>query len=199
MISPDEQLAFFPIQTVANSPASKTAAVLLANQYLLPIGFEIINGVPVSAGGFEIPIDFRKTEFPPFFAVVTGLSEIAENGSAPAGSAARITGRWSDAYVTPVVKLWLAKPLPASFDLTITARGGGPNAGKPLQIKIGKQIKELNFGADMETKTVSFELDGKYQTIELKPYQPFVPARRWGTSDIRKLGVEFEQVLISTK
>jgi hypothetical protein len=42
-------------------------------------------------------------------------------------------------------------------------------------------------------------LDGKFQTIEFKPYQPFVPARRWGTSDIRKLGVEFEKVLISVK
>lgn len=114
-------------------------------------------------------------------------------------SATRITGRWSDAYVAPVAKLWLAKPLPPSFNLTITARGGGPNADKPLQIKIGKQIKELSFGAVMQTKTIRFALDGKFQTIELKPYQPFVPARRWGTSDIRKLGVEFEQILISVK
>jgi hypothetical protein len=89
--------------------------------------------------------------------------------------------------------------LPPTFKLTITARGGGPNADQPLQIKIGKQVKELSFGADMQTKTVSFELDGKFQTIEFKPYQPFVPARRWGTSDIRKLGVEFEKVLISVK
>jgi phosphoglycerol transferase len=199
MVSPDKQLSFFPIQAGANLPTSKAAALVLANQYLLPIGFEIVDGMPVSAGGFEIPIDFRKTDFPPFFAGVTGLSEIAEDGSVPVGSATRITGRWSDAYVTPVVKLWLAKPLPASFDLTITARGGGPNADKPLQIKIGKQVKELSFAADMQTKTVHFDLDDKFQTIELKPYQPFVPARRWGTSDIRKLGVEFEQVLISTK
>jgi phosphoglycerol transferase len=198
IVSSDKQLSFFPIQAGANLPTSKTAAVALANQFLLPIGFEIINGVPVSAGGFEIPIDFRKTEFPPFFAGVTGLAEIAEDGSVP-GSATRITGRWSDAYVAPVVKLWLAKPLPPSFNLTVTARGGGPNADKPLQIKIGKQIKELSFGADMQTKTVNFEIEGKLQTIELKPYQPFVPARRWGTSDVRKLGVEFEQMLISTQ
>jgi phosphoglycerol transferase len=199
LVSPDKQLSFFPVQTGANLSTSKTAALVLANQYLLPIGFEIIDGMPVSAGGFEIPIDFRKTEFPPFFAGVTGLAEIAEDGSVPVGSTNRITGRWSDAYVAPVVKMWLAKPLPDSFDLTVTARGGGPNADKPLQIKIGKQVKELSFGADMQTKTVHFDLDGKFQTIELKPYQPFVPARRWGTSDIRKLGVEFEQVLISTK
>ena len=71
-VSPDKQLSFFPIQAGVNLPTSKTAAVALANQYLLPIGFEIINGVPVSAGGFESPIVFRKTEFPPFFAGVTG-------------------------------------------------------------------------------------------------------------------------------
>ncbi len=204
MVSPDKQLSFFPIQAGAGLPlsqlsATKNAALAMANQYLLPIGFEIVNGVPVVAGGFETPIDFRKTEFPPFVVGVTGLAEIAENGSAPAGSAARITGRWSDAYVAPFVKLWLAKPLPPAFKLTITARGGGPNADKPLQIKIGKQVEEVSFGADMQTKTVSFELDGKFQNIEFRPYQPFVPARRWGTSDIRKLGVEFEQIVISTK
>ena len=204
LVSPDKQLSFFPIQDRANLPlsklqAAKNAALALANQYLLPIGFEIVNGVPVAAGGFETPVDFRKTEFPPFVVGVTGLSDIAEDGSAPDGSAAGITGRWSDAYVAPFVKLWLAKPLPRTFKLTITARGGGPNAGKPLQIKIGKQVKELIFGADMQTQTVSFELDGKFQTIEFKPYQPFVPARRWGTSDIRKLGVEFERLVISAE
>jgi phosphoglycerol transferase len=199
-VSKDKQLSFFPIQAGANLPVTRAAAVTLANQYLLPIGFEIVNGVPVAASGFEVPIDLRTTEFPPFVAGVTGLSELSENGSAPVGSAARFTGRWSDAYVAPVVKLWLAKPLPAKFNLTITARGGGPNADKPLQIKIGKQVKELSFGAEMQTKTVSFELDGKFQTIEFKPYQPFVPARRWvGASDVRKLGVEFEKVLISVK
>jgi hypothetical protein len=39
----------------------------------------------------------------------------------------------------------------------------------------------------------------KIRSIEFKPYQPFVPARRWGTSDIRKLGVEFEQLIIAEK
>lgn len=199
LISSDKQLSFFPIQAGANLPATKAAAVALANQYLLPIGFEIVDGIPVAAGGFETPVDFRKTEFPPFVVGVTGLAEISEDGSAPLSSTARITGRWSDAYVAPVVKLWLAKPLPPTFNLTITARGAGPNADQPLQIKIGKHVKELSFGADMQTKTVIFELDGKFQTIEFKPYQPFVPARRWGTSDIRKLGVEFEQIVISVK
>ena len=204
LVSQDKQLSFFPLQDGANLPlsklpATKNVAIALANQYLLPIGFEIVNGVPVAAGGFETPVDFRKTEFPPFVVGVTGLSEITEDGSAPLGSVARISGRWSDAYVAPSVKLWLAKTLPPVFKLTITARGGGPNADQPLQIKIGKQVKELSFGADMQTKTVNFELDGKFQTIEFKPYQPFVPARRWGTSDIRKLGVEFEQLVITTK
>jgi phosphoglycerol transferase len=199
LVSSDKQLSFFPIQAGAKLPVTKAVAVALANQYLLPIGFEIVDGIPVAAGGFETPVDFRKTEFPPFVVGVTGLSEASKDGSAPLDSTARITGRWSDAYVAPLVKLWLAKPLPRTFKLTITARGGGPNADQPLQIKIGKQVKELSFGADMQTKTVSFELDGKFQTIEFKPYQPFVPARRWGTSDIRKLGVEFEQIVISTK
>ncbi|MEY4912099.1 MAG: hypothetical protein RL761_1762, partial [Pseudomonadota bacterium] len=80
IVSSDKQLSFFPLQAGAKLPASKSAAVALANQYLLPIGFEIINGVPVTAGGFEAPIDLRQTEFPPFVVGITGLSELSENG-----------------------------------------------------------------------------------------------------------------------
>jgi phosphoglycerol transferase len=208
IVSGDKNLVFIPLYHdhptgltgKADIAAEKTEDLAEANAHLLKNGFEIKDGIPVYAGGFDEAIDFRDNEFPVFVTGVTGLAEIAENGSAPIGSAARVTGRWSDAYVAPVVKLWLAKPLPAKFNLTITARGGGPNADKPLQIKIGKQVKELNFGAEMQTKTIPFELDGKFQTIEFKPYQPFVPARRWaGASDVRKLGVEFEKVLISAK
>jgi phosphoglycerol transferase len=200
LMSSDQHLTFFTIQAYPNLQASKAAALGQANQYLLPIGFEIRNGIPVVAGGFDGAIDFRKTEFPPFVTGVTGLAKISEDISAPVDSSGgrRGTGRWSDAYVAPAVKLWLAKPLPPKFNLTITARGGGPNADKPLQIKIGKQVKEVSFGAEMQTKTVSFEHLDKAQVIEFKPYQPFVPARRWGTSDIRKLGVEFEQMTISS-
>lgn len=200
IISNDKQLSFYPLQSNDDSESSKKENLALANQYILPIGFEIVNGIPVAAGSFEESVDFKTAEFPAFVMGVTGLSEVSENLAAPVNSEMRFTGRWSDANIAPVVKLWLAKPLPIKFNLTITARGGGPNADKPLQIKIGKQVKELIFGADMQTKTVAFELDGKFQIIEFKPYQPFVPARRWlGASDVRKLGVEFEKVLISVK
>jgi phosphoglycerol transferase len=208
IVSEDKNLVFIPLHhdhptgltNLADIAAAKAEDLAEANAHLLKNGFQIQNGIPVYAGGFDEAIDFRDNELPVFVTGVTGLAEMSENGAAPVGSAARMTGRWSDAYVAPVVKLWLAKPLPAKFNLTITARGGGPNADKPLQIKIGKQVKELSFGADMQTKTVSFELDGTFQTIEFKPYQPFVPARRWvGASDVRKLGVEFEKVLISVK
>jgi phosphoglycerol transferase len=207
IVSEDKNLVFIPLYhdhptgltDKAEIAAEKAEDLAEANAHLLKNGFEIQNGVPVYAGGFDDAIDFRDNELPIFVIGVTGLSDLSENGTAPVGSTARLTGRWSDAYAAPVVKLWLAKPLPAKLNLTITARGGGPNAGKPLQIKIGKQVKELVFGADMQTKTVNFELDGKFQSIEFKPYQPFVPARRWGASDTRKLGVEFEQVRISVK
>jgi hypothetical protein len=74
--------------------------------------------------------------------------------------------------------------------------GAGPNADKPLQIKVGKQTKELTFGSEFETKAVSFELTEPVYKIEFKPFDPFSPARRWGTSDDRLLGVQFEQIAI---
>jgi phosphoglycerol transferase len=195
--SGDQHIVFYSLPAKANMRLSSAQALAQANRYLLPIGFEIVNGVPVTAGGFEDVIDFRTSDFPPFMVGVTGLAVPAENLAEPIGSAARMTGRWSNAYMAPAVKLWLAKPLPAKLTLAITARGGGPNAGQPLQIKIGKQTKELIFGADMQTKTIEFELTEQVRSIEFKPYQPFVPARRWGDADVRKLGVEFQQIKIS--
>lgn len=183
LVSKDEQLSFSPLGTDMKD-------VALADRYLLPIGFQLVDGIPVPAGGFEEAIDLRKSELPAYVGRITGLSGITVLGD-------QLVGRWSDANQAKHVTVWLAKPLPSKLTLTVRALGAGPNAGKPLQIKIGKQIKELVFGSEFESKSISFELAEPSYKIEFKPYDPFSPARRWGTSDSRLLGVEFEQISIT--
>ena len=185
LVSQDEQLSFSHL-------GAGNADVALADRYLLPIGFKLINGIPVPAGGFEEVIDLRKSELPAYVGGITGLSGITVLGG-------QLVGRWSDANQAKHVTVWFAKPLPNKLTLTVRALGAGPNAGKPLQIKVGKQTKELIFGSEFETKSVSFDLTEPNYKVEFKPYDPFSPARRWGTNDNRLLGVEFEQISITPR
>ena len=184
LVSQDSQLSFSYLGVGVKNLA-------LADSYLLPIGFKLVNGIPVPAGGFEEVIDLRKSELPAYVGRITGLSGITVLGD-------QLVGRWSDASQARRVTVWLAKPLPSKLTLTVRALGAGPNAGKPLQIKIGKQIKELIFDSEFENKSVSFELTEAAYKIEFKPYDPFSPARRWGTDDYRLLGVEFQQISIAS-
>jgi hypothetical protein len=198
LISNDQQLVFLPLKIsneVTGTSPMYSGKMAQANAFLLPIGYKLVNGVPVQTeGGFELPIDLRKDnpDFPPYLGNVTGLADIAIiNGSR--------LGRWSDALVAKTVTVFLAKPLPKKFTLEIRAHAAGLNTVKPMQIKIGKQTKELTFGSEFETKTVDFELDEDAYKIEFKPADPFSPARRWGSGDIRLIAVLFQQLQIVPK
>ena len=187
--SQDNMLSFFKFEKTDANLKTLAVNIVQINSYLNPIGFEWGKDRPVFSAAFDGVIDFRKSDFPSYLGSVTGLSGISSvNGL--------FTGRWSDAYRAKRVTLWLAKPLPAKFSLIITAQAGGPNAGQPLQIKVGKQIKDVVFDAKFETKTVTFETTAPIYKIEFKPFLPFSPARRWGSDDTRLLGVEFQKIAI---
>jgi phosphoglycerol transferase len=188
LVSKDQQLSF----TSLKSSATTSEKLMQANAYLLPIGFKLVNGIPVQTeGGFETPIDLRENDpdLPVYVGGVTGLAGISiENGIR--------VGRWSDALVAKRVTLWIAKPLPKKFTLHIRAHAAGLNVGKPMQIKIGKQTKDIIFGSEFETKSVSFEVDEPVYKIEFKPADPFSPARRWGYGDTNLIAILFQQIQI---
>jgi phosphoglycerol transferase len=197
LVSKDKQLTFTPlkpveVQTTGDAKQSE-AAVLLANTYLKPIGFQIENGIPIQTdGGFEEPLDFRKSEldFPHYVSRVTGLAglTVVDGG---------YVGRYSDAMEAKAVTVWLSKPLPKKFKLQLHAEAAGPNAGKPLKIKVGKQIKEVVLSDKFTTQIVSFEITDKVRKIEFIPAEPFSPMRRWGAADKRFVAVHFQQLTIT--
>ena len=196
MVSKDAQLSFTPIKPL-NTQASTTeesnlASASLADSYLKPIGFKLQNGIPVQTeGGFEEALDLRKSnlDLPYYVGSVTGLSGFTVvNGENE--------GRFSDAMEAKRVTVWLSKPLPKKFTLQIRAEAAGPNAGKPLKVKIGKQVKEVVFGDKFSTESVAFETSESVYKIEFIPAEPFSPARRWGAGDTRFLAVNFQLITI---
>ena len=188
LVSNDSQLVFLPLKpSVLNQEE-----LARANALILPIGYKLVNGVPVQLeGGFDDPIDLRKDDpdMPVYLGGMTGLSGISITNEGR-------MGRWSNALHAKRVTVWLAKPLPKKFTLQIRAQAAGLNAGKPMQVKIGKQTKDIIFGSEFETKSVSFEIEEPIYKIEFKPADPFSPARRWGYGDTGLIAVLFQQILI---
>ena len=188
LVSKDSQIIFLPLKPYVLNQEE----LAKANAYIQPIGYKLVNGVPVQLeGGFEDPIDLRKDDpdMPVYVGGFSGLSGIS------IGNEGRV-GRWSDALFAKRVTVWLAKPLPKKFTLQIRAQAAGLNAGKPMQVKIGKQTKVIIFGSEFETKSVSFEVNEPIYKIEFKPADPFSPARRWGYGDTGLIAVLFQQILI---
>jgi phosphoglycerol transferase len=197
LVSKDQQLTFTPLKPIevltAEDAKPSEAAVLLANNYLKPIGFQLKNGIPIQTdGGFEEPLDFRKSEldFPHYVGRVTGLAGFsAVNGV--------YVGRYSDAMEAKKVTIWLSKPLPKKFKLQLHAEAAGPNAGKPLKIKVGTQTKEITLSDKFSTQSIVFDTNESVQKIVFMPAEPFSPARRWGASDKRFVAVHFQQLTIT--
>jgi phosphoglycerol transferase len=197
IVSKDDQLSFTPIKHLS-TPSSKAeeldaSSATLVDGYLKPIGFKLQNRIPVQIeGGFEEPLDLRKSnlDFPHYVGRVTGLSSITViNGTH--------LGRFSDAMEAKRVTVWLSKPLPKKFTLQIRAEAAGSNAGKPLKVKIGKQVKEIVISDKFTDQSVSFETSESVYKIEFIPADPFSPARRWGAGDTRFLAVHFQQIAIT--
>jgi phosphoglycerol transferase len=190
LTSSDNQLVFFPLK----SNLVTASSIAKANLYLQPIGYVLVNGIPQQLeGGFDTAIDLRKDDpdMPYYYGGVTGVAGISiSNGER--------LGRWSDALKAKHVTVWLAKPLPKKFQLQVTAQAAGLNTVKPMQIKIGDQTKELLFGSEFETKSVSFEINKPIYKIEFIPADPFSPARRWGSGVNDLIAIHFQKIRIQS-
>ena len=189
MESKDRELLFYRLADQRKEAISDAENLVLAKDYLKTIGFDFNNGKPVLIGNFEGLIDLREETLHRDVAGTTGMSGISvENG-------ARV-GRWSDAYLGPKVVFWLAKPLAKRITVVLRARAAGPNFQKPLEIKIGKQVQKIVLTNTFEDHMVSFDLAKHESKIEFTPFEPFVPAKKWGGNDYRLVAVEFESLNI---
>lgn len=110
---------------------------------------------------------------------VTGLSFIEPWG-----------GRWSDANLLPTVTVQYLEPLPAAFDLTLTARAFGKNSQKPFTVKVGDRTQQITLTNADSTLKIHFTNPAQSRTVEILPPAPEETAE--GAIDgfaARKLGI----------
>lgn len=81
-------------------------------------------------------------------------------------------GRWSNAQLGNEVKIEYNAPLPEKFDLVITAKAFGPNANKPIPVRVGDKEQTLTLGNDVSTTTLHFENPSRSNTLVIVPPAP---------------------------
>ena len=81
-------------------------------------------------------------------------------------------GRWSNAQLGNEVKIEYNAPLPEKFDLVITAKAFGPNANKPIPVRVGNKEQVLTLGNDVSTTTLHFENPSRSNTLVIVPPEP---------------------------
>ena len=81
-------------------------------------------------------------------------------------------GRWSNAQLAETVKIEYRDPLPEKFDLVITAKAFGPNAGQPIPVRVGGQEQPLMLGHDVTTTTLHFDNPSRSNVLEIIPPAP---------------------------
>ena len=81
-------------------------------------------------------------------------------------------GRWSNANLAPEVSIEYVDPLPARFDLVITARAFGPNAHRPIPVRVGDQQQLLTLDETLSTTTLHFTNPSGAHTLSIAPPVP---------------------------
>lgn len=81
-------------------------------------------------------------------------------------------GRWSNAQLGQEVKIEYQHPLPKRFDLVITAKAFGPNADKPIPVRVGNSEQTLTLGHEVTTTTLHFDNPADASTLVIVPPDP---------------------------
>ena len=106
-------------------------------------------------------------------------------------------GRWSNANLAPEVTIEYVDPLPARFDLVITARAFGPNANRPIPVRVGDQQQQLMLGKEFSTTTLHFSNPGGSHNLIIAPPEPqLTNIDNITGQDPRKLGIGMVDIKI---
>ncbi|MEQ4530253.1 MAG: phosphatidylglycerol--membrane-oligosaccharide glycerophosphotransferase [Mixta sp.] len=106
-------------------------------------------------------------------------------------------GRWSNANLAPEVTIDYAQPLPPRFDLVIRAKAFGPNAQRPIPVRVGSQQQMLTLGHEVSTVTLHFtNPEGSSQLVITPPEPQLSNEGNIIGQDPRKLGIGLVEIKI---
>lgn len=135
---------------------------------------------------FADGIDFTRRDFPVFIKNIRGLS-----GQEP-------WGRWSDANLSPSVRIDFVNQLPNHFNLVFSCQAFGPNSNQDLKILIGSQTHIFKMQGGVVEYHKSIDLEGeKVASIEFVPPTPASPQQLGISADSRKLGIGLVHLIIN--
>ena len=81
-------------------------------------------------------------------------------------------GRWSNAQLGKEIKIEYKQPLPETFDLIITAKAWGPNADRPIPVRVGNREQTLTLSHEVSTTTLHFDNSARSNTLVIVPPEP---------------------------
>ena len=111
------------------------------------------------------------SECPPTFGVPHGVV-VGLIAGGPGALLKAVEGAEDNAQLGEEVKIEYNRPLPEKFDLVITAKAFGPNAGKPVPVKVGDSEQTLTLGNEVSTTTLHFENPTRSNTLVIVPPEP---------------------------
>ncbi|WP_275555969.1 phosphatidylglycerol--membrane-oligosaccharide glycerophosphotransferase [Mixta sp. Marseille-Q2659] len=106
-------------------------------------------------------------------------------------------GRWSNANLAPEVTIDYAQPLPPRFDLIIRAKAFGPNAQRPIPVRVGSQQQMLTLGHEVSSVTLHFtNPEGSHQLTIAPPEPQLSNEGNIIGQDPRKLGIGLVEIKV---
>lgn len=176
LIRKDNQVVFYRIQ----SSFHPVLHGLTVKEIMAKAEYFVSKDGPSYQASAEEGMNFSRQGLPSFVENVIGLSGVES------------WGRWSDANITPSVRVNLVNPLPDTFDLILSLVAFGPNAGKQLKLVLGTNIFYITLDGFMDNLRLPIHLKGeKVTSIEFIPPVPISPP-----GDLRRLAVGFVNLKI---
>lgn len=173
----DDQIVVYKLK-----PTESTSIANLSNDEIVTKSGFSANSIQTRyKATLQEGIDFKKDGFPEFLKSASGIDGLED------------WGRWSNASISPTIKLEFKKPLPVKFRIELKAVAFGPNLSAPIKIQVGNEFKTLKIGADQkQIYGLEFNNINAASVIEFTPPTPTSPNElNPQTSDIRKLGIGF--------
>ena len=171
----DREVVFFKLP----KPQAVDFKGLSDTQIMRSVGYLADQLGPRYSASWSQGIDFTRSGAPYFVRSIDGLSVLEP------------WGRWSDANISPSVRISFFSPIPERFTLQLLAQPFGQNGEQNVTITIGHQKFNVHLQPGINEIKIPVELsEHNVKSIEFRPHKPISPKELSPTSnDSRKLGI----------